>query len=64
MSARLDALRDPGVPLHVRDQIIEQLLNTPGFDVGATIAQLKVEWWGDDPIGCRRAWESLENGYA
>lgn len=63
VSVRLEALRDPDVPVYVRDKLVEQLLNTPSFDVEAAIAQLKVEWWGDDPIGCRLAWETLENGY-
>lgn len=64
VSLRLEALRDPEVPLHVRDRLIEQLLNRPEFDVDTAIAQLKVDWWGDDPAGCRLAWESLESGHA
>lgn len=24
------------------------------------VAHLKIQWWGDDPIECRTAWETLE----
>ena len=58
------ALKDDSMPEDTRARLADELLSRETFDVDATIRHLQIDWWGDDPMGCRRAWEALENAKA
>lgn len=57
----ISVLSDWSMPAENRARIAKELVQRPSFDADATIAHLKVQWWGDEnPIGYHLAWEALE----
>lgn len=74
-SAAVEVLKRENTPVDVLVQIgnnlpwldvhiVSPLLAShPNFSHDAyerVIAELKGQWWGDDPMECRTAWEALE----
>jgi hypothetical protein len=76
--ATLEALLQPSTPTDVLVEIGERLpffyleefapllVAHPNFTkelLDRIVGALKIQWWGDDPIECRIAWETLEREY-
>jgi len=57
----VQSLTDTSMPADTRSRLATEVVQRPAFDAETIISQLKIDWWGDNPTGCRLAWEALES---
>lgn len=51
------------IPFLNPDELAPLLVSHPNFTdelLEKIVSNLKIQWWGDDPIECRIGWETLE----
>jgi hypothetical protein len=51
------------IPFLNPEELAPLLVSHPNFTdelLEEIVSNLKIQWWGDDPIECRMGWETLE----
>lgn len=51
------------IPFYNLQELAPMLVSHPNFTdelLERIVGNLNIQWWGDDPIECRKGWETLE----